>query len=131
MLVGVVAVLFNDADPDQMVNDLLGFFFAHGVALGQLFCGQTDAALLERKHEFDFFLGQKAIKDPEIHVVFLHFARQLARNGVCDEYGKLFDELCLFRVVAMMGVHRIVTFVDVDVGVDFFYHNIPLIRSGS
>ena len=124
MLVGVVPVLLNDADPQQVVDDLLCLLVAHVVHGGQLGGGVAHAPGLEAEHEFDLILGQQPVEDPEIHVVFLHAAGELAGDGVGDHHGELFDELRLFRVVAVMTVNGIIAFVDVDVGVDFFYHRL-------
>ena len=89
MLIRVVAVLFDDADPKQVVDDLLRFFLGHIVALRQLRGRQTAAALFEAEHELDFFLCQQPVEDPEIHVVFLHAAGQLAGNIVRDHAREL------------------------------------------
>ncbi len=122
--VRVVAVLLDNADPQQVVDDLLRLLLAHVVAGGKLGGGVAEAALLEAEHEFDLILGQQPVEDPEIHVVFLHAAGELAGDGVGDHHSELFDELRLFRVVAVMAVNGVIPLVDVDVGVDFFYHRL-------
>ena len=122
VLVRIVAVLLQDADPDQVVDDLLGFFLAHAVALGQLLRGEAEAALLKAQHELHFILREQAVQDPEIHVVFLHAAGELAGDVVRDHDGELFDELRLLGIVAVMVRHGIVPLVHVDHGVDFFNH---------
>ena len=91
MLVRIVAVLLQNADPDQMINDLLGFINAHIVAFGQFLRGQTEAALPKAQHELHFILGQQAVQDPEIHMVFLHAAGKFPGDVVRDQKCELFD----------------------------------------
>ncbi len=127
----VVPVLLQDTDPQQVVDDLLGLPDREIVALRQFFRCETNAALLKAQHKADFLLGEHPVKDPEIHVVFLHASRQLARNIVRDHDRQLLHQLGLLRVLTVVPVHGIVQTVHVDHRVDFLYHNAPFTRSES
>ena len=131
VLVRIVPVLLHDADPDQMVDDLLGGLFGDAVLFGQPFGGPAHPALLEAQHEPDLVLGEEPIQDPEIHMVFLHAAGELPGDVVRDHEGQLLHQLGLLRVAAMVAVHGIVPLVHVDAGVHFFYHVHLLTRWGS
>ena len=122
MLIGIVPVLFDYAYPDKMVDYLLSLFNAHFVALSELSRCIADTALFEAQHELYFFLCKQPVEYPEIHVVFLHSSRKLARDVVSDHDSELFYELFLFRVIALVLNDRIVSLVDVDPRVDFLYH---------
>ena len=125
VLIRIISVLFKDTDPNKMIDDLLSLVYAHVVALCKLRCGISDAALFEAEHELYFFLCKQPVEDPEIHMIFFHASRQFARNVICDHHGKLFDELFLFRVVAVMPIHRIISFIHVDLRINFLYHLYP------
>ena len=120
--VGVIPVLLDDADPQQMVDHLLGLGLGHLVGLGQPGGGAAGAALLEADHELDLILGQQPVQNPEIHVVFLHAAGELAGDVVGNHAGELQKQLFLLGVVAVMVGNGVVTLVDVNHGIDFFYH---------
>ena len=127
MLVCIVPVLLEDTDPEEMVDDLLGLFHRHTVLLCQPLGGPADPALLKTQHEFHFILGQKAIQDPEIHVVFLHPARQFPRDRVRDQLSQLCNKLLFLRIIAMIVLRRKITLIDMQLRIYFFYHNYPLI----
>ena len=123
VLVRIVPVLLQNADPGEMVDHLLAVGLLHAVPLGQLPGGIAHPALFEAQQEDHFLLGQQPVQHPEIHVVFLHAAGELAGDGVGDHDRQLFHQPGLFRVGAAVPVYRVVPFVDVDHGVDFFYHS--------
>jgi len=123
VLIGIIAVLFQNADPEQMINEFLRFFFTDAVPLSELFCRASDPALLETEHEPDFFLGEHPVKNPEIHVVFMHSSRQLAGNIVRDHAGKLHDEFFLFRIITVIIRVGKITFIDVNSRIDFSWHD--------
>ncbi len=129
VLVRVVAVLLEDADPEQVVDDLLRLFLAHVISLREFLRRQAEAPLPEAEHEADFFLRKEPVEDPEIHVVFLHPARKLARYVIRDHDGELFHELRLLRIVLVMTRDRVVPLVHVDHRIHFFYHVFSPVRS--
>lgn len=122
VVIRVVPVLLQNADPEQMVDDLLGRFLGHAVALGKLLRRQREAALLEAEHEFDLILGQHPVQDPEVHVVGFHSAGRLAGNVVGDQHRQLFDRLFLLRIAAMIVLKREIPLVDVDLRVNVSWH---------
>ena len=122
VVVLIVAVLFQNTDPQQVIDDLLRFLLADAVAPGQLRCGETYAALLETEKEHDLTLCQKTVQDPEIHVVFVHAAGKLARDVVGDHPGQLHDQLFLDGIITAMILEGIVSFVSVYSRVNFFGH---------
>ena len=120
----VVAVLLEDADPEQMVDDLLGLFDAHVVLEREPGDVAAFAALLEAQHEADFIFREQPVKDPEIHVVLVHAAGQLARDVVGDQFCQFDDEFLFLRVIAVVRFVRKVKIADVDPRVDFLWHSI-------
>ena len=122
VVIRVVPVLLQNADPEQMVDDLLGRFLGHVVALGQLLRRQREAALFEAEHEFDLILGQHPVQDPEVHVVGFHSAGRLAGNVVGDQHRQLFDQLFFFGIDAMIVLKREIPLVDVDLRVNVSWH---------
>ena len=106
-----------------MIDDLLGFFFAHVIGFGELPGGAADPALFKAQHESYFLFGEQAVENPEIHMVLMHSERQLPGNVVGDHPGQLHDELFLFRIIAMVICGRKITFVDVNPGIDFSWHD--------
>jgi hypothetical protein len=59
---------------------------------------QTDAALLERKHEFDFFLGQNLVKHPVFRVFIRHCSGIFDKITVGDHITEFQDEFRLFGI---------------------------------
>lgn len=130
VLVCIVAVLLEDADPEQVVNHLLRLVDGHAVHSGQLRRRVPCPKLLEGQHELCFFLRQHAVEDPEVHVVFVHAARHLSRNIVRAHAGQLHDNLALFGIVAVVVFEREIPFVYVNVRIDFTRHSLfPLFES--
>ena len=122
VVIRVVTVLFNDADPEQMVDDLLRFFFAHVVPLGEFLCGTADTALLEADHELHFFFCKHAVKNPEIHMILVHAAGKFARDVVSNHPGKLHYELFFLRVIAMIIFLGKIALIDMNAGIHFSRH---------
>ena len=122
VMVFVVAVLFQNTDPQQVVDDLLGFLHADVVALSELGGGQSHAALPETEQERNFALGQQPVQDPEIHVVLMHSARELSGDIVGDHPGQLHDHFPLDRVIAVMVFDRIISFIYMYSGIYLFGH---------
>ena len=122
VVVLIVAVLFQNTDPQKAVDDLLRFFLTDAVARSQLRGGETYTALLETEKEHDLTLSQKAVQDPEIHVVFVHAAGKFARDVVGDHPGQLHDQLFLDGIITVMIFEGIVSLVDMYSGVNFFGH---------
>ena len=125
VVIFVVPVLFQNTDPQQVVDDLLGFLLADVIALGKFGRGQADAALLEAEHKGNFTLGKKPVENPEIHVVLVHGAGKLTRNVVGDHPGELHHHLFLDGIVAVMVLYRIVSFIDMYSRVYLFGHRKP------
>ncbi len=123
MVIFIVPVLLQNADPQQVIDDLLGLSDREIVSFCQFFCRETHAALLKAQHKADFLLREQPVEDPEIHVVFLHAARELSRDIVRDHDRQLLNERGLLRVVAVMSVHRVVQPVHVDHRVNFLNHS--------
>ena len=122
-VVFVVPVLFDDADPEQVVDDFLGLFDAHVVLEREPGDVAAFTAFLEAEHEFDLVLRQKAVEDPEIHMVLVHAAGQFARDVVGDQLSQFDDEFFLLRVITVVGFVRKVKVADVDPRVYFLWHN--------
>ena len=130
-VVPVVPVLFDDADPEEMVNDLLCFFNAHVVLEREPGDVPAVTALLETQHELHFVLRQKTVEDPEVHVVLVHAAGQFARDVIGDQLSQFDDELFLLGVITVVGFVRKVKVADVDPRVYFLRHNTFLLPKTS
>ena len=108
-----------------MVDDLLSFLLADMIALSEFSRSKTHAALLETEHKSHFALGQQPVEDPKIHVVLVHGAGQLTRNVVSDHPGEFHHHLLFDRIVAVMVLYRIVSFIDMNFRVYLFRHCKP------
>ena len=122
VVIFVVAVLFQNTDPQQVVDDLLGLLLADVIALGKFSRGQAHAALLEAEHKGNFPLGQEPVENPEIHVVLVHGAGQFPGNVVGDHPGQLHHHLSLDGIVAVMVFDRIISFIYMYSGIYLFGH---------
>ena len=108
-----------------MINDLLGLFHGHVVALRQFLRHKTCAALFKAEQENDFFLCQQPVQNPEIHVVFLHAARELPRDIIRNHQRQLLYQLRLFRIFAAVLCLRIIPLVHVYSRIYFLNHFYP------
>ena len=122
MLIGVIPVLLEYADPEKVVDNFLSLLLGHTVKLGELLRCLPHPALFEGEHKLYLVLRKHAVEYPEIHMVFLHTAGQFSRYIVRYHYGELFEKLRLFGVCALVLSDGIVSLVDVDIRIDLFYH---------
>ena len=122
MVIRVVTVLFQNADPQKVIDHFLRSLHAHLVADRELACRQPDSSLLKAEHKADFLFGKEPVEDPEVHVILFHSSGKLPRNIVRDHERELHDELFLFRIVTVIIRDREITFVDVNHGIYIFYH---------
>ena len=132
VMVFVVPVLFEYADPDQVVYDLLRLGDRHVVHRGELGSRIAYAALLEAEHELDFLLGEEPVEDPEIEMILLQSSGDLAVKAVGYHFRELFHEFFLLGIVAVMvALIRVVPVVNKDILVYFLNHNsLQILESG-
>ena len=105
-----------------MIDDLLRLLLADVIAGRQLGGGKPHAALFKTEQESDLALGQKAVQDPEIHMVLMHPAGKFSGDVVRDHAGQLHHHLLLDGIITVVVLYGIVLFIDMNSRVYFFGH---------
>ena len=125
VMVFILPVHFDHADPDQMVHHLFGVLVRHLVDFGQLFNIIGLAGLLEAQKEFGLFLGQYFIQHPVFRIICIHGTGILDQIPVRDHGPQLQDQF-LFLIVRR-NVMRILSEIPlVDHTVLLVFHtNLP------
>ena len=98
VMVFILPVHFDHADPDQMVHHLFGVLVRHLVDFSQLFNIIGLAGLLEAQKEFGLFLGQYFVQHPVLRIIGIHGTGILDQIPVRDHGPQLQDQF-LFLIV--------------------------------
>ena len=109
----VFPVGLDDTDPGQMIEHLLGILHRHAVHLGELFDTVRNSCLLERKHEFDFILGQNFIECPVFGIAGIQGSGIFLEIPVSDHRSELQNQLGLFGVSRnIVGILNEISFIE-------------------